>query len=197
VFTARYNATDNGWYSSRINTRDTFNFTYGRFEVRLKTSIAQGMFPAAWLLGYGEWALCGEMDLFEYTKAWESPDGKPQTPFTVHTAARNAANADTRQVLNDPTEFHVYGLEWEEERVVFYLDGEEKFRVERPDVSVRNDTNWPFYRPQYLILNLAIAPDFGRFQDPPADPQVLNGQQYVVDWVRVMQKNRLNETAID
>src|SRR5690606_7763238 len=51
-------------------TRDKFNFTYGKVEVRAKMDSAQGCWPAIWLLGstneYGGWPDFGEIDIMEH-----------------------------------------------------------------------------------------------------------------------------------
>ena len=56
--------------SGRINTAGKHEFTYGRFEARLKVPKGQGFLPAFWMMPadesfYGQWPKCGEIDIME------------------------------------------------------------------------------------------------------------------------------------
>ena len=49
-------------------TRDNFSFTYGKVEVRLKTNLHRGNFPAAWMMPQPPcdgWPNAGEIDIFD------------------------------------------------------------------------------------------------------------------------------------
>ena len=70
-------------------------------------------------------------------------------------------------------------MEWDSERVRWYLDGEEYAQITRDEVEEVG--NWAFDRPFYLILNLAMGGVLGgEVPDSLTYPQYL-----VVDWVRV------------
>lgn len=58
--------------SGRIDTSEKFAFTYGTASARIKMPDAVGVWPAFWLLGYGEWPGSGETDIMEYVgeKGW-------------------------------------------------------------------------------------------------------------------------------
>ena len=55
--------------SARLRTRETFNFTYGRVEVRAKLPKGDWIWPAIWMLPtdqeYGTWPASGEIDIME------------------------------------------------------------------------------------------------------------------------------------
>ena len=55
--------------SGRINTKGKADFTFGRFEARMKLPIGQGLWPAFWMLStdepYGSWPQSGELDIME------------------------------------------------------------------------------------------------------------------------------------
>ncbi|HLY97277.1 MAG TPA: FN3 associated domain-containing protein, partial [Sideroxyarcus sp.] len=55
--------------SARLKTQGLFSFQYGRFEIRAQVPEAQGLWPAAWLLGNNittvNWPACGEQDVME------------------------------------------------------------------------------------------------------------------------------------
>ncbi len=55
--------------SGRITTKNKGDWTYGRFEARMKLPTGQGAWPAFWMLptdwAYGGWPLSGEIDIME------------------------------------------------------------------------------------------------------------------------------------
>lgn len=55
--------------SGRVSTRDTFHFTYGRLEARMRLAQGDYLWPAFWLMPneakYGVWPNSGEIDLME------------------------------------------------------------------------------------------------------------------------------------
>src|SRR6476660_2808909 len=55
--------------SSSINTRGKRSWQYGRFEMRGRIDISNGLWPAWWTLGVGgRWPANGEIDIMEYYK---------------------------------------------------------------------------------------------------------------------------------
>ena len=80
------------------------------------------------------------------------------------------------QVLeNVSNQFHIYSIEWSEEKMVFSVD-EVVHYVYEP--SVRDSETWPFTTDQYLLLNIAIESDI----DPSFKESAM-----VVDYIRVYQ----------
>ena len=59
--------------SARLKSQGLFSFQYGRIEFRALVPEAQGLWPAAWLLGNNivtvDWPACGEMDVLERVNA--------------------------------------------------------------------------------------------------------------------------------
>ena len=52
---------------------------------------------------------------------------------------------------------------WSEEQISFYLDGV-RFYIYRPES--RNSNTWPYDKPQFLILNVAMGGTLGGDLDP-------------------------------
>jgi beta-glucanase (GH16 family) len=79
-------------------------------------------------------------------------------------------------------EFHTYGLLWTNQYLQFYLDdpGNVKLNFLRP-VDF-NDANWPFSKPFYFLMNIAVGGDWGGIQgvDDSIFPTSLE-----IDYVRV------------
>ena len=168
--------------SARILTKGLFEQKYGRFEARIKMPWGQGMWPAFWLLGANSdtatWPQCGEIDIAEY---------KGQEPTvthgTVHGPGYSGANAITKSydLLNNrfDTDFHIFGIEWGENYVNFYVD-DVLYNQITPD-KVKGQ--WVYDHPFYIILNLAVG---GSYVGSPNSATTFPQTMYV-DYVRVYQ----------
>ena len=105
---------------------------------------------------------------------------------TVHTAKynhiKNTQKGAKLQVKAPYDAFHVYAIEWDPERLDFYVDEQKYFTF--PNEHGGADV-WPFDRPHYLILNTAIGGAWGgaRGVDDSIFPQ-----KFCIDYVRVYQK---------
>ena len=70
--TKRYARVRRPFSSGRIVSRGKGDWTYGRFEARMKLPTGQGLWPAFWMLpsdyAYGGWAASGEIDIMEYRR---------------------------------------------------------------------------------------------------------------------------------
>ncbi len=172
--------------SSRLNSKGKQEFTYGKMEIRAKLPSGRGIWPAIWMLGANidteNWPACGELDIMEYVGY------QPNTVHaTVHTAAGYGANANgSSMTLNSAEEeFHVYGLVWTEKEIKFYVDTPENV-VHRYAPAVKTEENWPFNKPQYFVLNVAVGGNWGGVQgiDNSIFPQSME-----IDYVRVFQPN--------
>lgn len=173
--------------SARIVTRGKKEFTYGRMEIRAKLPSGTGIWPAIWMLGanIGDvgWPACGEIDIMEYVGY------QPDTIHaTVHTQIGFGGNGNSHgKVLETAEEeFHVYGLFWTEKELVFYTDTPENV-THRYAPSYKTADNWPFDKPQFFILNIAVGGNWGGAKgiDNPIFPQGME-----VDYVKVFQEGQ-------
>lgn len=143
--------------STRMTTKDKYELTYGKIEVRAKLPEGAGTWPAIWLLGANidtvGWPACGEIDIMEH---WG------HNPTVVSSATHTPscsggcvdANVGEITVTDYNTEFHVYGLEWTENKLRFFLD--DTFLYEY-NPSVKNSSTWPYDNPHFFILNIAMG----------------------------------------
>jgi beta-glucanase (GH16 family) len=185
VITARREAFNGSPYTSaRLTTAGKQEFTYGRFEARIKLPVGQGIWPAFWLLGANitevSWPRSGEIDIMEF---------RGQEPTinhgSLHGPGYSGGNAITRRFVSDTPlneDFHVYTVEWDLREIRWYVDGRIFHLVRRGDQ--RGD--WVFNTPFYLILNIAVGGGFVG----PVGPNTTFPQQMLVDWVRVYQRER-------
>ncbi len=169
--------------SGKIQGDGKVSFQYGRIEARLKMPRGYGTWPAFWMLGANihnpgiGWPRCGEIDIMEH------PNVLDTITAAVHTEAYNHT-IGTSKTMGYPistydTQFHVYGVEWTEQKLSFYVDDHTFFTVTKAEMG-DTEAEWPFDQPFWLILNLAVGGPYG---GDPTDGDYPYTMQ--VDWVRV------------
>ena len=140
-----------GWYrditSARLTTKGLESWEHARFEIRAKMPTGVGTWPAFWAMGEDdkvEWPAVGEIDAMEYV-------GRDRSHVigTVHGATDGGdhwflqADNDSDTLLS--ADMHTYAVEWDDDEVSWYLDGEEYGTVTRDEVEAEGD--WAFDRP--------------------------------------------------
>ncbi|MET0422406.1 MAG: glycoside hydrolase family 16 protein [Actinoplanes sp.] len=162
--------------SGRVLTEGKFSQKYGRFEARIKIPTGQGIWPAFWLLGGNKWPDQGEIDILE--NLGHTPD---VLHATIHGPGYSGAAGITKKQKtgrNLSDDFHTYALDWSPSRLVWYLDGEEYFRITKAQLKGKD---WVFDHPFFIILNVAVG---GAWPGRP-DESTVFPQTMLVDWVRV------------
>jgi len=169
--------------SASLTTDNRASWTYGRIEVSAKLPVGVGMWPAIWMLGVNiddvGWPTCGEIDIMENV-GYE----RGSIHGTVHTEAYNHVKGTAkggslyRQSAHD--EFHLYAIEWFEDRIDFYVDDVKYFSFANDGKG--DNATWPFDKPHYLILNAAIGGSWGGQYG--VDDEIFPAQ-YLIDYVRV------------
>lgn len=181
--------------SASIHTQYKGDWKYGRMEMRAKLPIAiRGNWPAFWMMPsdqtYGWWPKSGEIDIMEHVGY------TPQAVFfAAHTQANNHASGGSwTKSWNDntiSTDFHIYAVEWFEDRIDWYFDNTKQF-------TIYNDgggwESWPFNERFYIILNLAFGGGWGGAAG--VEPEKLPAE-YQVDYVRVFQSEDSTENPDD
>jgi beta-glucanase (GH16 family) len=171
-----------GYTSASINTLGRFEFLYGRVEVRAKIPTGNGSWPAIWMLGTSRtqvgWPACGEIDIMENVGF-----DPLRIHGSVHTAAYNhtigTQKTATVTVVNPWEDFHVYAMEWYSDHIDVFLDGQKFFSFRNEGTGSRA---WPFDKPQYLLINLAIGGSWGGQKGIDDSRFPL---RYLVDYVRI------------
>lgn len=162
--------------SGRILTADKFSQAYGRFEANIKIPRGQGIWPAFWMLGGGDWPNTGEIDIMENVGHITNT-----VHGTVHGPGYSggAGIGGSRTVgapLGDA--FHRYAVDWSPNLIVWYLDGAEYFRI--TPAGIRGN-RWVFDHPFFMILNVAVG---GNWPGNP-DGSTSFPQTMLIDYVRV------------
>lgn len=170
--------------SARLQTKGLFATAYGQIQASIKIPAGRGLWPAFWALGQGidtiGWPNCGEFDVMESLgndpfTAYGSlhgpqpgaADGQYGLSATVHSRTSLAAG------------FHVYGVSWSPNQIVFMLDGVPY--ATRTPASLAHGQGWVFNQSFFLLLNLAVG---GKWPGSP-DLGTPFPATMLVDWVRV------------
>lgn len=175
--------------SARLTTYQRFSPQYGKIEVMAKLPLGKGTWPAIWMLPetlrqkIEKWPLSGEIDIMEHV-------GKDPNVvhFSLHTELYNfwKKNQYTYFVkLPDVSEsFHLYAIEWTTYSIKFFVDNKLYYEaIKGQDEKDTSNLGWPFDKPYFLILNLAIGGNWGGEIDNSIFPVEMQ-----IDYVRMYQK---------
>lgn len=149
-----------------------FATQYGYFEMRAKVPAGRGLWPAFWLLPVSQQSK-PEIDIMEVL-------GHEPDVLQMHVHYRDQSGK-SRSVGHDvktadlSKDWHTYGLLWEAGKIIWYLNGEEKWRYTGPGISKE---------PMYLLVNLAVG---GKWPGSP-DSETVFPADYFVDYVRVWKR---------
>jgi len=171
--------------SGSITTNGKMGCAYGRIEVKAKLPVGRGIWPAIWMLGCNinevPWPDCGEIDIMEYVGY--APD---LIHANTHTAKASGPDSQSTTItLKNPNEdFHIYAIEWFENRIDFYLDDIKYHSYENDGTG---NASWPFDKKHYLILNIAVGGGWGGTKG--VDDSIFP-QQMLIDYVRVYKQQK-------
>ena len=163
-----------------IWTKDKKSFDPGRFEIRAKLHGAKGAWPAIWLLPYDHknnmWPNGGEIDIMERLN---NNHGAYQTVHSHYTydLGRTANPQSTGIYPINREEFNVYGVEMYPDKIVFMINGEPTLTY--PKVNDGAEGQFPFYIPQYLLIDMQLGGQWVGDVDPADLPVEME-----IDWVR-------------
>lgn len=184
-----------------IYSQNKMHMTYGKVEARLRTTMHTGNFPAFWMMParspYG-WPKDGEIDVFEQVNT------NMESVHTVHsgwtgykdycgwgsTPPKQLSEPNSTTFAINPEQWNVYALEWDEDALRFYANGQLAYTYENkhysePSPSVyTEEICWPFSHDFYVILNQSVGVQGGWAKAP--DPNFTYNTQF--DYVRVYKK---------
>ena len=155
---------------------------YGYFETRCIFPKGPGLCPAFWMLTDGMWdddtdgGLSGcEVDIFETPYDYDT-----RSPFfgslyhTIHVDGYGDAHRSENQgdyyAVDPYNRFNTYGVEWNPDGYIFYVNGVE---------TARTDFGGVCQAPLYLILSVGVNEKIADNTMLPAD--------FIVDYVRAYQ----------
>ncbi len=171
--------------SAGLISKDRIAFQYGRIEMRAKLPKGQGVWPAFWTIGTDKnqkgWPGVGEIDIFEYLER----EGKGKLQGALHWKPADARHRQKNKGIRDRNftdGFHIFAIEWDPEKIVYFFDKDPFFTAKLEDCS--NGTFNAFRTPHFLLLNLAIGGALGGKVEDSIFPA-----HYIVDYIRVYQKD--------
>ena len=171
-------------YSAGTIQSKVFNQTYGYFEASMKLPAGAGFLPAFWLLPEGaeHWEM-PEVDIMEqftshgqheiqFSHYWGKNDPEP----AVGDENRGGGQSNTYIGVPDYSAgFHVYGAEWDSDKIVFYVDDAERYRV------TNHIPQAGYFTGMYLLFTLVVGGT--KVGDPDLNTAFPN--QLEIDYVRV------------
>lgn len=170
--------------SARMITKGKFAFKYGTVEARIALPTGKGIWPAFWMLGQNidevSWPACGEIDIIETINDENIVYGTHHWQYNGNHANYGNNTKDyygTSKEL-DITQFHTYKMVWNEKLIAMYVD---EFKYQEIDIESAKDGLEAFHKPQFFILNVAVAGNWPGFEVD--DSQFPN--EMLVDYIRV------------
>jgi len=184
-----------GWYSGAVSTLHLFEQKYGYFECRAILPSSSGMWSAFWMMNEGVYNVDGngqdgtEIDVFESPFYSSHSKGLDMIETNVHydgyDAAHVRAHVGNYFIENNPyEEFNTYGVEWNENEYIFYINGHETGRTSAGGVS-RNA--------EYLLLTTEIMGNNGVASEDPNGTGAMKQStgegryDFIIDYVRAYQ----------
>lgn len=133
--------------SGMMTTKGKFAQEYGRFEIRCRVPKGKGMWPAFWLLPEpGGWP--PEIDVLEILG--HEPDKVYMTHHYRDAEHKHKSHGGSWGGPDFSADFHDFAVEWSPERIVWFVDGVERFRSEDSIPKGK----------MFLLLNLAVGGDW-------------------------------------
>lgn len=188
-----------GFYTDRIDTRRKYEQKYGYFECRCILPAAEGLWSAFWLssenIKDGTPGTQGtEIDVFESPLFYRGKLGLPNDLVTSnlhyggYELGHRYKNVAIARANNPYEEFNTYGMEWNKDGYIFYINGQETGRSSFGGVSEV---------PEYMLLSTEIdgvdgVPFHG--WSGVAKPDSENyPAEFIVDYVRAYQYTDIAE----
>lgn len=152
---------------------DRFATTYGYFEIRAKAPAGKGLWSAFWLLPSTHQSK-PEIDVLEVLG--HRPDFLEMHVHYRDEEGTSQSSGSESRVEDMSEDFHVIGVDWQPDAIVWYFDGEEKWRY-----TVEENIS---KEPMYILLNLAVG---GVWPGAPEEGTVFPAD-YLIDYVRVWKR---------
>ncbi len=156
-------------------------FGFGRVEVRAKFDVAQGFWPAIWMLPQVNhdlsWPHGGEIDIMEHFRDNPYINHTVHSHYTYNLGKRNRPS-HVAYPKYDEGDYNTYGMERFQDSLVFFLNGKRTFNY--PRFRKGENGQFPFSQHDfYLILDAQLGRDRSPYIDTTKLPVELR-----IDYVR-------------
>lgn len=163
-----------------IWTKDKKEFKPGKFEIKARLHGAKGAWPAIWLLPYDynkyPWPNGGEIDILERLNNNHVAYQTVHSHYT-YDLGRTANPKSSATFPIDREGWNVYGVEMYPDKIVFTINGHPTLTY--PKIDNGKDGQFPFYIPQYLLIDMQLGGQWVGQVDPADLPVEME-----VDWVK-------------
>ncbi len=140
------------WESGLLTTQGNFSQTYGYFEVRADFSEQVGAWDAFWLLPNQQKPDPHNAGQHQELDVVERYGDGPSTVYsTIHTTDQTPnipwqQNRQVTSVMPNQNGYHTYGMDWQADRISFYVDGQ---------MTGSQATPSDLHSPMYMLVDLA------------------------------------------
>lgn len=171
--------------SSCVITAGKASWQYGRFEMRGRIDVSQGIWPAWWTLGVRKpWPANGEIDIMEFYKGRLLANIACQGTNGGAEWYSNTFPVDSLGGKAWAEKFHVWRMDWTKDYIALYVDDQLLNKVASEKLVNKNGSKFnPFQQPHYMLLDFAIGGINGGDPSATAFPK-----RFEIDYVRVYQK---------
>ena len=122
-----------------------FSQTYGRFEIRCRVPAGRGLRPRISAAAASLWAPLTRIEVFETHRQLRLLKVSFANRWGTEQTERSFGDSFTGPDLS--TGFHTLSIEWDRDRIAWFIDGKEKFQ------SVDGIPR----QPMYLLIDLAVG----------------------------------------
>ena len=178
---------DKQYTSARLHTGGKHSWKYGKIAARIQLPYGKGIWPAFWMLGSDineiggntPWPRCGEIDILELYGFRD--DAVVEANLHYYDDGHKMSGAKPYKLDKGifADKFHVFEIEWDEEKIVWLVDGKKYCEAE-----IKSESRREFHGDFYILLNIAVG---GEHAGRPDDTTPFPAFMYV-DWVRVYQR---------
>lgn len=166
---AKYDGRQREFTSGMMTTQGSFAQMYGRFEIRCRAASGKGLQSRFWLMPVPS----GEIPAIDIYDVVGSDAAKALFGNTWGDERTERSFTGSYDVGDLSAGFHIIAIDWDESRIVWTVDGKERFR---------STTGVP-HQPMYLAVSLAVGGAQAKYPDQSAPfPAV-----FEIDYVRVSQ----------
>jgi beta-glucanase (GH16 family) len=167
---ARYDGQQREYTSGILTTYGSFAQMYGRFEIRCRIPAGNGFETKFWLLPIPS----GDIPSIDILQVIGS---EPSRPHFANRWGDEKTERSYTGTWNSPDlskDFHVFAIEWDKDKIVWFVDGRERFR----------SVDGVPHQPMYLVASLAVGGTDAKWPDSSTPFPVF----FDIDYVRVFQR---------
>ena len=158
--------------SSRLVSKRTFK--YGIFEARIRVTRSRFVWPAFWLRSFDDNNFYYDDDLFlnknNYKNINECSNYLKASIYCnlINSNDIMISNMDENNKYNEriyeickcrfcsTQSFHIYTIDWNKDRIKFYVDQHEYFSYRRQESNLYGETSWPFDSDMNIVFNTFV-----------------------------------------